>query len=61
MDLALHQAVKVIIVLIIAVILMGGATNLSSNKQSTIKVREITEVVKDSTEDINKAKDSFYR
>jgi len=61
MDLSLHQAIKIIIVLIIAVILIGGATQLSTNKQSNVKVQHMTEDTKDTTSDINKIKNSFYR
>lgn len=61
MDLSLHQAIKIIIVLIIAIILIGGATQLSTNKQSNVKVQHMTEATKDTTSDINKIKDSFYR
>lgn len=61
MDLSLHQAIKVIIVLIVAVILIGGATQLSTNKQSNVKVQHMTEETKDTVNDINTVKDSFYR
>lgn len=61
MDLSLHQSIKVLISLVIALILVGNVSQLNVKKQSHTKIQDMTEATKSAESNIDTIKNSFYR